>query len=94
MYLENTIRKEYNILEKDNLYISGRFYKKDSNRFCVYFVHSTDCVLVEFIEGNNRYNPIFKGEIWSGKNNGRGEFAPEIRKWTGKNYTWKFEKDK
>jgi len=93
MDTENTIRNLYNVKKDDRLYISPRFYKKDSdNNFCLYIVHRTNCIVLEFMDGTNKYNPVFVGEIWQGNNNGKGEFAPIIREWTGKNIFWKFEK--
>ena len=93
MNIENVIRQEYNIDLSDNLYISARFYKKESkSSFCSYFVHRTRCIVAEFNHDANPHNVNFVREIWQGDNNGKGDFAPIIRKWTGRNITWKFER--
>lgn len=93
MNLESTIKQMYNVQPDDRLFISKRFYKKDSDsQFCVYIVHRTMCAVIEFENGANLYNPKFIEEIWTGDNNGRGEFAPIIRQWTGRNIKWPFEK--
>lgn len=90
--IDDVIREYFDVPKTQNMYISGRFYKKDSETdFCVVFVVGHTCRVVA-CKGTKYQNPVKIDETIYSEDTGKYSYPQIIRDWTGRSIIWKFER--
>jgi hypothetical protein len=89
--IEDVFREYFDIPRPKNLFISARYYKKNSDtEFCVQFIYGHTSRVVE-CKGTKYQTPTIIGTLNS-EDTGIYSYPQIIRDWTGRNIVWKFEK--
>lgn len=89
--IEEVFREYYDIPRPRNMFISARYYRKNSDtEFCVLFVSGHTSRVVN-CKGAKYQTPTIIGELHT-ENTGIYSYPEIIRTWTGRNLVWKFER--